>query len=63
MALSEKKSAYTELRAEHNGVITSVEGEVGQVIPAGQSVFRMARTEEMEVIINVPENRLQDLRA
>lgn len=63
MALSAKKSAYTELRAEQNGVITSVEGEVGQVIPAGQSIFRMARTEEMEVIINVPENRLLDLRA
>ena len=63
LAMNARKSGYTQLRAEHGGVITAVEVEVGQVVPAGQSVFRLAQTEEKEVVINVPENRLQDLRA
>lgn len=60
---SARKSAYTELRAEHPGVITAVEAEAGQVVAAGQTVFRLARTDEKEVAINVPENRLEALRS
>ncbi len=60
---SARKSAYTELRAEQAGVITAVEAEAGQVVAAGQTIFRLARTDEKEVAINVPENRLENLRA
>jgi len=58
-----RKTGYTELRAEQAGVIATVEAEAGQVVAAGQTVFRLARTDEREVAINVPENRLDDLRA
>ncbi len=61
--LETRRLSYTELHAEHDGVITAVEAEEGQVLPAGQTVFRLARTEEKEVVINVPENRLDDLRS
>ena len=58
-----RKSAYTELRAGQAGVITAVAAEAGQVVAAGQTIFRLARADEKEVVINVPENRLEDLRA
>ncbi len=63
LGINARKSAYTELRAEQAGVITAVEAEAGQVVAAGQTIFRLARTEEKEVAINVPENRLEDLHS
>jgi len=60
--INARKSAYTELRAEQAGVITAAEAETGQVVAAGQTIFRLAQTDEKEVAINVPENRLDDLR-
>jgi multidrug efflux system membrane fusion protein len=62
LKIDARKSAYTELLAEHAGVITRVEAEVGQVVSAGQPIFYLARTDEKEVVINVPENHLDDLR-
>ena len=55
------QAEYTLLRADHPGVVTAVEAEIGQVVAAGQPVFRVARTGEKEVEINVPENRLGEL--
>lgn len=58
-----RKSAYAELRADHAGVITAVNTEPGQVVSAGQAIVRLAQTDEKDVVISVPENRLQDLQA
>lgn len=63
LALTHRRSAYTELTAEQAGVVTAVEAERGQVVAAGQTVFHLARTDEKEVVIHVPENRLEDLRS
>ncbi len=57
------QAAYTELRADHRGVITAVLAEVGQVVAAGQTVMRLARSGEKEVEISVPENKLGELNA
>ncbi|MCQ8181532.1 efflux RND transporter periplasmic adaptor subunit [Methylomonas sp. SURF-1] len=58
-----RKSAYAELRADRAGVITAVDAEPGQIVAAGQAIVRLAQIDEKEVVISVPENRLQDLRA
>jgi multidrug efflux system membrane fusion protein len=58
-----RQSGYTELRADHEGVVTAVEAEPGQVLAAGQTVFRLARSGEKEVVISVPENRLNGVRS
>ena len=50
--------AYTVLKAPHAGVITALEAEAGQVLSAGQTVARLARPEELEIAVNVPEHRL-----
>lgn len=49
---------YTELRAPAEGVISAVNAEEGQVVPAGQAVLVLSRTDELEVEMDVPENRL-----
>lgn len=56
-------ASYATLVAERDGVITAVNVEPGQVVSAGQAIARFARPEEREVLINVPENRLAELRA
>lgn len=53
---------YTILKANEAGVITAVEAEAGQVIGAGQTIVRLARSKEVEAVISVPENRLNELK-
>ena len=49
---------YTQLTANADGVISAVNAEVGQVVSAGQTVLTLVQTNELEVEINVPENKL-----
>lgn len=46
---------FQALRADSAGVVTAIDAEPGQVVAAGQSVLRVARTAEKEVLVNVPE--------
>ncbi len=57
------QQAYTRLTAPHAGVMTAIAFEAGQVVAAGQPVAQLARTGELEVRIDVPENALDALRA
>jgi RND family efflux transporter MFP subunit len=51
------QSAYATLAADSDGVITAIEAEAGQVVTAGQTVARLARSGEIEVAIAVPESQ------
>ncbi|SJZ46271.1 RND family efflux transporter, MFP subunit [Enhydrobacter aerosaccus] len=62
LATAENNLAYTELKADADGVISSVQAEVGQVVAQGQGVVREARTEELEILVGVPEHRLSAVR-
>ena len=62
LASAENNLAYTELRADAPGVVTAVQAEVGQVMAQGQGVVRVARTDELEILVGVPENRLKMVR-
>ncbi|MHB1083287.1 MAG: efflux RND transporter periplasmic adaptor subunit [Thiobacillus sp.] len=57
------QQAYTRLTAPHAGVVTAISFEAGQGVAAGQPVAQLARTDEWEVQIDVPENALDALRA
>jgi RND family efflux transporter MFP subunit len=57
LEVTRNQAEYTALTSDLAGVITAVEGEVGQVVAAGQTVLRLALAEEKEVRIAVPENR------
>jgi RND family efflux transporter MFP subunit len=60
--VSGNQAAYSTLRAPVPGVVTGVDAEAGQVVTAGQSVVRIARTEEKEVAVSIPEGQLELLR-
>ncbi len=62
LGVVENQGAYAELRADRAGVVTAVEAENGQVVAAGQTVVRVARETEKEILIAVPENRLAEVR-
>lgn len=54
--------AYTELRADHDGVITAVHAEAGQVVSAGQAVMDLARDGAIEIDTSVPEGQVGGLQ-
>jgi len=57
------QTSYAVLVADAAGVVTAVEAEAGQVVKAGQTVVRVARADDKEVWIAVPEDRLDLIRA
>ena len=59
---AENSLAYTDFRADAPGVVTAVQAEVGQVMVQGQGVVRVARTDELEILVGVPEHRLKTVR-
>lgn len=62
MKVAQNQMDYTELHADADGVITAISAEAGQVVASGQTVMKLARPEEKEVVFNVAENRLDELR-
>ena len=53
---------YTTLTANADGVISNVTAEVGQVVAAGQNVLTLVQTNEFEVVVNIPENKISDVQ-
>ena len=51
---------YTELKADNDGVITTVGADPGQVVSAGQMVVRLAQPGEREAVFNVAEALLKN---
>jgi RND family efflux transporter MFP subunit len=54
--------AYTELKADFDGVITAAGAEVGQNVNAGQMVVKVARPYDMDGVFNIAETAFADLR-
>ncbi len=53
---------YTRLVSDHDGVVASISGEVGQVVGAGTPVATVVQDGSREIQIFVPENRLGQIR-
>jgi RND family efflux transporter MFP subunit len=51
---AKEQVGYTQLRAEYDGVISSWDAEVGQVVSAGQAVVTVARPDIREAVFDVP---------
>ncbi|MCW5735541.1 MAG: efflux RND transporter periplasmic adaptor subunit [Enhydrobacter sp.] len=62
LSSAENNLAYTELHADAAGVITTVLAEVGQVLAQGQGMVKLARSDELEISVGVPEHRLKTVR-
>jgi RND family efflux transporter MFP subunit len=62
LELARNQLAYTDLKADADGVITAVLADLGQVVALGQSVVRLAHHGEMEAVVALPETRLAEAR-
>lgn len=62
MQVSRNQSRYTRLLANADGVITSVNAEIGQVVGPGTPVVSLAQAGELEVEIDVPESRYAEFK-
>jgi RND family efflux transporter MFP subunit len=60
--LAHNQLAYTDLKADADGVITATLAEAGQVVALGQAVARLAHRGEMEAVVALPETRLAEAR-
>ncbi len=55
VSLAGNALGYASLRADADGVVTATAVEPGQVVAAGQTAIRVARLEEKEAVVAVPE--------
>lgn len=56
------QAGYANLMADIDGVVTAIEAEVGQVVAAGTPVVRVAKAGDMDVIVGVPEDKINSIR-
>lgn len=56
------QTGYTSLVADVDGVVTAIEAEAGQVVAAGTPVVRLAQLSEKEIVIAIPEDKVDSLR-
>lgn len=59
--LAANQMKYAELKASAAGAVSATSAESGQVVSAGQPVVTVARLDEKEVEVAIPESRLADL--
>ena len=59
--LADNQKSYCELKADHDGLVTAVLAEIGQVVAAGQPVIQWMQGEELEAVVSVPESMQRDV--
>ncbi|CAB3808293.1 Multidrug resistance protein MdtA [Paraburkholderia fynbosensis] len=57
-ALAKNQLQYTTLVAAHAGVITAEQADTGQNVSAGQAVYNLAWSGDIDVLCDVPESAL-----
>ena len=60
--LATNQLGYTQLLAEHDGVISAEQANTGEVLAAGQSVFSLAWAGAIDVTTDVAENQINQIR-
>ncbi len=53
---------YGTLRAAVAGIVTAINADIGQVVQSGKEVVTIAKDGDREVMINIPESRVDQLR-
>lgn len=56
------QAGYATLVSDVDGVVTVVNAEVGQVVAPGTPVVQVAKTNEKEIVIGIPEDKVETLR-
>ena len=61
LAKARQQLGYAALKAEFDGVVAATSVEVGQTVTAGQPVLTLARLDQRDVIVDVPEEYLRSV--
>ncbi|WMW79152.1 efflux RND transporter periplasmic adaptor subunit [Undibacterium cyanobacteriorum] len=56
------QTSYSSLVSDVDGVVTGIDAEIGQVVAAGTPVVRVAKEGEMDVVVGIPEDRINAIR-
>jgi RND family efflux transporter MFP subunit len=56
LALAKDQLAYTELRADFDGIVTAIGAEPGQVVAVGQMVIRLALPADKDAVFAIAES-------
>ena len=57
---AEEQLSYTELKSDAAGVITEKGAEVGEVVPAGKMVLKVAQQSGRDAVFNAPAQAIRD---
>lgn len=60
--VSGNQAHYANLLADRDGVVTMIRAEPGQVVETGEAVVQIANLKETEVLVAVPESRMNDVK-
>ncbi|MCB8839117.1 efflux RND transporter periplasmic adaptor subunit [Aurantimonas sp. VKM B-3413] len=63
LAKAENALSYAVLTAPFAGVITERDANVGQVVAAGETVMKLARTDQLEAVVDIPAAEVSGLSA
>lgn len=58
LALAQNALGYAELLSRRDALVTEIFAEAGQVVSTGQPIAKLAGLDEREVVVDVPEARL-----
>jgi len=61
-AILSNQSRYTSLLADREGVVTQITAEPGQVVKAGAMIVQVVDTNQIEVLVAVPESRMEKFK-
>jgi RND family efflux transporter MFP subunit len=56
------QAGYAVLVSDVDGVVTGIDAEAGQVVAAGTPVVRVAQGGEKEIVVGIPEDKVDALR-
>lgn len=59
---AQEQLGYAQLLAEFDGVVTATSAEIGQVVAAGQTIATVARPNERDAVIDVPQAAAESLK-
>jgi membrane fusion protein, multidrug efflux system len=57
LELANNQLRYCQLRATEQGIVTELDCEAGQVVRAGDPLGNLAETQDLEAVIDFPENQ------
>lgn len=62
VTLARNDLSYAALMAPHDGIVTALKAETGQVVAIGQPVLTLVRPGDREALVTIPESHIADIR-